>query len=114
MEIQSLNVNMPPQATQHTAQPGAVQSEKAVASASVPQGHVTDQQVKEAVAKVSEFVDAFSKSLQFSLDKESGKTVVKVIDRETSQVVRQFPSEEMLAISHALTRIEGLLLSKKV
>lgn len=114
MEIQSLNVNIP---SQHTVSPaGATHSEKAVAStADVPtQGHATDQQVKDAVAKVSQFVDAFSTSLQFTVDKESGKTVVKVIDQDTNQVVRQFPSEEMLAISHALTRIEGLLFSKKV
>jgi flagellar protein FlaG len=49
-------------------------------------------------------------SLEFSIDDASGRTVVKVVDAETKELIRQIPSEEVLALARNLERIEGLLL----
>jgi flagellar protein FlaG len=38
---------------------------------------------------------------------------VRVVDTETKQLIRQVPTEEMVAISHALDRMTGLLLAQK-
>jgi flagellar protein FlaG len=55
-----------------------------------------------------------AQSLQFSLDKDSGKTVVKVMDTETNEVIRQIPTEEVLALSQAVDKFKGLLLRQEV
>jgi len=39
--------------------------------------------------------------------------VVKMVDTETEEVLRQFPSEEMLAISKSIDRMQGLLINRE-
>ena len=51
--------------------------------------------------------------VEFSLDADSGRVVVKIIDRATQEVVRQIPMEEMLALAKALDKFQGLLLQTK-
>ena len=53
-------------------------------------------------------------NLQFEKDVSSGKLVVRVIDTDTQQVLRQMPSEEMLAMGKALERLKGLMIHLKV
>lgn len=71
------------------------------------------QQVEQAVRQVNDFVHPINDSIEFSLDSETNKVIVKVIDVATKEVIKQFPSEEMLAIAKALDRLQGLLISNK-
>ncbi|MBL8491536.1 MAG: flagellar protein FlaG, partial [Rhodocyclaceae bacterium] len=41
------------------------------------------------------------------------KTVVKVVDGQTGKMIRQIPSEELLAIAESIDRMQGLLLRQK-
>jgi flagellar protein FlaG len=54
-------------------------------------------------------MQSHQRSLQFSQDEESGRIVVKVINKETNEVVRQFPPDELLSLSRAIrvTQEEG-------
>ena len=52
-------------------------------------------------------------NIEFSIDKDSGRTIVQVIDTDTKDVLRQFPSKEALAISHELDKFQGLLVRDK-
>lgn len=67
------------------------------------------REVEEAVQKVVKFVEPLKSQLQFSLDDQSGQMVVRVVDQATKEVIRQIPSEEMVAIAQALDRLQGLL-----
>jgi len=71
------------------------------------------QELDKAVKAVSVFVTSVNNSLQFSVDDDSGRTVVKVIDTATKEVIKQIPSKEMLAIAKALDGIKGLLVHQK-
>ena len=82
----------------------AGQSEKSPAS---------DAQVKQAVEKIQNSVDKLAQNLQFSIDEDTGKTVVKVLDSQTQEVIRQFPSEEAISIARALDKAQGLLFNDK-
>lgn len=66
-----------------------------------------------AVDAINKFLAPIASSIEFSVDEESGRTLVKVIDTDTNDVLRQFPSKEALAISHQLDRLQGLLLKDK-
>lgn len=70
-------------------------------------------ELQEALEEVSKAVAPMTQSLQFSLDKESGRTVVKVMDTDTNEVIRQIPSEEVLAISKAVDKLKGLLIKQQ-
>ncbi len=69
--------------------------------------------VQEVVKEVNEFVKPFNNSLQFSIDDDTGTTVVKVIDMETEKVIKQLPSEEMLALAKAIGQLKGLLVKQE-
>lgn len=66
--------------------------------------------VENAVAKVQKVVAAQASNLQFSIDEDSGRTVVKIVDSSTQELIRQIPSEEILSIAKALDKLQGLLL----
>lgn len=72
-----------------------------------------EEQLRDAADRTNEFVKGISQSLQFSVDKDTGKTVVKVIDRETDEVIRQIPPKEMLEIAKALDTLKGLIIREK-
>jgi flagellar protein FlaG len=66
----------------------------------------------EAIAIANKAMRSLSNGLEFSLDVESGKMVVRVVDGETQQVIRQIPSEEMLAMARALDHMHGVLINR--
>lgn len=70
-------------------------------------------QIKTAVDKLNEFVKASSSSnLQFSVDEESGIRVIKVVDPETKEVIRQMPTKEVVEIAKAIGKLQGLLIKQ--
>lgn len=74
---------------------------------------VSRKELEDAVKATNEFVNPINNSITFSLDDDTGVTVVKVIDVATKEVIRQFPSEEMLSISKAIDKVKGLLVQQK-
>jgi flagellar protein FlaG len=71
------------------------------------------QDLNKAVKAVNDFVSTVNSSLKFSVDDDTGQTVVKVIDDATKEVIKQFPSEQMLEIAKALDSLKGLLVQQK-
>jgi len=69
--------------------------------------------VNRAVDVVSRMLSPLARGLEFSVDGETGETVVRVVDTATREVVRQIPTPEMLAIARALDRVQGLLINAK-
>ncbi|MBL1433832.1 MAG: flagellar biosynthesis protein FlaG [Gammaproteobacteria bacterium] len=74
-------------------------------------GQVDREAVNQAVQNLNDYVQKIDRNLEFAVDERSGNTVISVIDQETSEVIRQIPSEAVLNASKNLQRLEGLLLS---
>lgn len=79
------------------------------------------EELGSAVESINQFVSAQMRTLNFSVDESSGKAVVKVIDFETKDVIRQIPGEEVLKMASAIKRLQddlgsamGLLVNKQV
>lgn len=71
------------------------------------------RQVNSAVEKLNEFIKTSSSSnLQFSVDEESGIRVIKVVDPETKEVIRQMPTKEVVEIAKAVGKLQGLLIKQ--
>lgn len=121
MSIQPVNVQPPvayaATAAQATGAPPPARGAPAEAVSSLLVQASTpaeqQQQLESAVRSVQQFVRPMSGSLEFSMDDSTGKTVIKVIDRSTKELIRQIPSEEMLEIARALDRLQGLLVYQK-
>ena len=82
-------------------------------SAPATDSAISPQELQEAVDSMNDFVSSLRNTLNFSIDKDTGRTVVKVIDQATDEVIKQIPSEEMLAISKAIDKLKGLLIEQK-
>ncbi|MGH8671484.1 MAG: flagellar protein FlaG [Burkholderiales bacterium] len=71
----------------------------------------TPAHLKHAVESTNRVLKAFSTNVRFSVDEGTGKTIVRVVDTDTDELVRQIPSEETLAIARALDQLQGLIIS---
>lgn len=75
----------------------------------------TSAQIQNAVDNINRAMKQSNANVEFSIDKETMQTVIRVVESRTGQVIRQFPSEEVLAISHAIDQMQqrGLLLKQE-
>lgn len=62
-----------------------------------------------AVEKVQDFVQVVQRDLQFSVDEDSGRTIVTVVDSESGEMIRQIPPERILQIAENLDEVNGIL-----
>ena len=65
------------------------------------------QQLDQVVSQINDYVQNVQRSLQFSIDEISGRNVVKVIDKQTEEVIRQIPIEEVLTIARTIAEQFG-------
>jgi len=72
-------------------------------------------QVQSAVDNINRAMRQSNANVEFSIDQDSKRTVIKVIESNTGDVIRQFPSEEILSIAHAIDQMQqrGLLLKQE-
>jgi flagellar protein FlaG len=73
----------------------------------VPEPKMLD--VHKTVEHLNELSIRARRSLQFSVDTSSGRTVITVVSAATAEVIRQIPAEELLALARALEEVGGLL-----
>src|SRR5450830_9636 len=85
-----------------------------VAPAATPQAQrSSESDVASAVDKLNDFASKNASALDFSQDKETGKTIIKVVDTATGTVLRQIPSEEAINIAKSIDKMQGLLINHK-
>jgi len=72
----------------------------------------SNEKLREFVAAADRAVKSLQNSVQLSLDSKSGQPIVRVVDTETGQLIRQIPTEEVLELRRALDRIAGLLIQR--
>ncbi|KFI21967.1 flagellar protein FlaG [Nitrosococcus oceani] len=60
------------------------------------------RQLEEAVRNINELMADVRRELQFSIDEATGRTVIKVVDRENGEMIRQIPSEEIMALARRI------------
>ena len=55
-----------------------------------------------------------NRGLEFYVDKDSGRDVIKVIDKASGDLIKQFPSEEVLTLVAKLSDMVGGFIDAKV
>lgn len=95
-------------------QPGAAAElpQKAIKQASAQQPSA--EELKKVVEALNQVLRQSNHSLEFSVDSDTHRPIVKLLDTETGELIRQFPSEETLAISRAIGEFQqGMLLRQE-
>jgi flagellar protein FlaG len=71
-------------------------------------------QVARAVETIKQLVEAKApNSLSFSIDDSTGRSIVRITDQTTGEMVRQIPSEEMLEIARSIDKLQGMLIKQQ-
>jgi flagellar protein FlaG len=75
---------------------------------------VDPKEVKQAAREINLAIKSLNDHLQFSVDNTSKSTVVKLIDGNTGEVLRQIPAEEILRLRAYYKDHQGLLVNTAV
>lgn len=75
---------------------------------------VDKSNLRKQTDKLNQVMDLFNYSIRFTLDDESKRMVVKVVNSETDEIIRQIPPKEMLQLMHRLDQVVGVILDEKV
>lgn len=70
--------------------------------------------VAQAVQRIQSYLKSVNHALEFRVDSDSGRTVVSVRDVETGDLIRQFPSEEVLRLAQLADEQNVALLNETV
>jgi flagellar protein FlaG len=96
------------------AEPAPSAAASAPAAAAGKAAEPSSGELSAAVKKINDSMSASAQSLEFSIDQDSERIVVKVIDQATRQIVRQIPSAEALEIAKSIDQMQqGLLIRQK-
>lgn len=64
-------------------------------------------QTEELLTKIKGLTENGLYSVRFENDKRSKEMIVKIVDNETQEVIRQVPAEELLGVKAALAELQG-------
>ncbi|HEU4372950.1 MAG TPA: flagellar protein FlaG [Telluria sp.] len=84
-----------------------------VIAAQQPNAPAGEDQVAHALKSINQVLQDRSQDLEFSVDADSTRTIVKVVDKNTQEVIRQMPTQEALEIAKALDRLQSLLIKQQ-
>lgn len=87
-----------------------------------PNNEVTSEDIRAQIEELNQISQNVQRRLSFQIDDELGETIVRVIDRETDELIRQIPSDEILTLSRRLKELNagppdissGILIQREV
>lgn len=71
-------------------------------SVPVKPAEIGSDELTRAVSSLNQYVQNVQRDLEFSIDKDVNRIVIKVIDSQSKELIRQIPSQEILEIARAL------------
>lgn len=77
-------------------------------------GAVGPRQTEHAVSEINQALKTLATNLKFEVDDQSGRTLVKVMDQDTGEVLRQIPSEATIRIARSLDKMVGHLVDQSI
>jgi len=75
---------------------------------------IPQEVLKDAISNLNKKLEMLNSQLKVETDEDTGARVIKIVDKETDEVIRQIPPEVILRIAKYLDEVAGLLFSEKV
>ena len=71
-------------------------------------------EVQRALSQIEIMMELRDRAVTFSQDEQAGgKEIIRVVDRDTGELIRQFPPEELLQFMRNLTKMLGTFMDEK-
>lgn len=124
MKVDSINAvrpasRFPDTDTRDTVKPEAAKEAKAVAeskSKSTPDETISigEQHLIEAIENANKALKGADKRFEFSIHEGTKEIMVKVINDETDEIIREIPPEKILDMVAKMWEMAGLLVDRKI
>ncbi|HDH99765.1 MAG: hypothetical protein DRQ14_03590 [Candidatus Latescibacterota bacterium] len=79
-----------------------------------PQEKAKSLDLEKIGEELNRCIRMFNTHLAFEIDRPSNRIIIKIINTETEEVIRQIPPEELLRIMHYMDELLGLLVDERV
>ncbi|MFW6312529.1 MAG: flagellar protein FlaG [Spirochaetota bacterium] len=73
-----------------------------------------DVRLETLVSELQSVTSALNRRLSFSINRDLGQVVVKVIDRKTDKVIKELPPEELQRLHVRIREAIGLLIDEEI
>ncbi|MGA1847482.1 flagellar protein FlaG [Deferribacter abyssi] len=73
---------------------------------------INEQELKKQIKDLNNALDIMNVKREFVIDRDLNQIVVKIVDSEKNEVIRQIPSEEALRLAKNIKEMVGLLFDK--
>jgi len=74
---------------------------------------ISHEQLQAAVDRINQSNEASKRNVLFQVDSISGKDIVKVTSKQSGEIIRQLPSEELIKFAQNLEYVMGMLFDNK-
>lgn len=113
MDIRPISSNAQAAAARGGVQAGPARERDATADArdvAAPAGAAPGkEELAAALKSINIALQERTPGLEFAIDTDSGRAIVKIVDKDTQEVIRQMPSREALDIARAIGKLQGLM-----
>lgn len=79
------------------------------------------EELEAAFEVVADFMNLYNRNVNFSQDEQSEKTIIKVFDTDSQELIKQFPSEDLIKLAQKINGLRqdidlksGIFLDEKV
>jgi flagellar protein FlaG len=80
---------------------------------SSPAATPTKEKVEQAAARVKDVLRGTTSRLEIEVDPDVHKVVIKILNGESGEIIRQIPAQELLDLAKHLEEPKGLLIQEQ-
>jgi flagellar protein FlaG len=73
---------------------------------------ISVSETQEIVKSLEKYMNVLQTSLGFRVNKDTDQVVVTITNRETNEVIRQLPPEELVALRERMKELTGIIFSE--
>ena len=105
----------PQRQSERAAKPGGDGDSRVEADlrTSTPAPTLTREKVEQAAARVKEVLRGTTSRLEIDIDPDLHKAVIKILNGESGEIIRQIPAQELLDLAKHLDEPKGLLVRER-
>jgi len=70
--------------------------------------------LEKSVKEINAQLESLNRSIQFNIDDKTKDVVVKIVDKDSGEIIRQIPPEGVLRLRERLEDLTGLIVEEKV
>lgn len=96
------------------AEAEARQQAEQKAAAKAAEERVQAKPLTEMAKELQGLADSLGRSVQFTVNEESGDDIIMVFHKKTKELIRQIPSEEVVELRERLSKVFGSIIEEKI